>query len=1332
MKNYKKAVSGIAALAMVAGSVTVPMSVSADAAIAVEGGKATVGGQGAGVAMVAAYGEDGRLEKVTTKSLEAGESKDFDVAAGNKVFYWDGFDTMNAAAEAVTVTEEMAATATPSVTIEPTETETPEPNVTETPSVGGDDVIKSWKFDFGSAEDVAEGYTAVTADRDYMVAGDYGFLGLSQDDYKVGNRYDGFGLQKGQQITLAAGGGTGLNDGIGSVGEDSFGNAGDKYYPTRFALKVEDETYYRIKATVTTLDSTKDAKASLYTERKHPIYTEKTIPAGETVTSEFTIRVTPIYYQKSEPSGVIADGMVNVAVLGENTALASLEIEQVESATTLWVLGDSTVTDGNCNLPFWPLQNYTGVGTGLTKYLPSNVAMVNEGEGGLAANDNYHFNMVKSRIKAGDFLYLEYGHNHKSDSVTGYLGDLKKYYDACHDVGATLVVVGPIDRHNASQYDSTTNTWSSTLNGFSKGGKYYVDVLRTGGYDKANEFVSKAQTDINAAYAWADEVIAAGVSGNGVTDATFVDLNQPSLDWLTTISASGVVNDTEVKNSQALTNYYFQTGYGSTGTDGTHPNDTGAENLAYFFFTTADLKAYPELAPLMTNFADGATHEVPTPVSAEVINLGYPANDAWPKYIVPSDNPYPIVVKDIKVEDGLVVEANVEVLDNSVVPMTAYGIIVITVCDAEGNEVGKIYAKDQVDNSTGSGPQTIKNFTDDVNIEDGYTYTAKVWQALDTEEGLKVDTENNIAYSAVYTPTDIDTYILTGEDTDVETFSYYGSTTLTETSNWVYGGSSGKDLTLGTDSNGVTYATIASTGSGNSWFLMRPLDNLTGGTGNTGKYVVSADIIYENGSGCTVALAKNTTPNKSPFVADSYALFTIGSNGVVTVEGTEVGTISATSWTNLKYVLDMSAGVIEVSVGGSDPVVLDSPYYQSFTTPTLDTMNHFVMIGARTTAFGIKMSNLTVGKLKDKGATSTLTATVAADCEGMGSVYTTEEGVTASTVAKSSTATATAVANGGYVFTGWYNDGNLFSEDETVSLRLYKDVNLEATFAKQAGVEGVVNFAVAADKALLKVGGTATLSTVDVVDNAGNEVSYTAEDVTWATNAEGVNVADGVVTVSEDFAIEENSKTSVDVTATINNITKTYTLTIYSYAFYENATGGVISSGTWDGNTTAVAGSNVMVFPAGDKTFTYTLENAVTLDKTTTISYQAGAGGSASKLCGQPRYIEIYDSNGNRVVNEVLGYSWGSFYVGGSIAKDSVSGAAGEYANAAVVGKLTDAVEIKINTDGTGTVTFGGTSTDITINTDATDIASIKFMAKAGAPEYTARALGVTEVTILQ
>lgn len=55
------------------------------------------------------------------------------------------------------------------------------------------------------------------------------------------------------------------------------------------------------------------------------------------------------------------------SLLGDNAALSSLVIQQIDETgenkpTTLWVLGDSTVTDGNAALPYFDLQNYTGVG----------------------------------------------------------------------------------------------------------------------------------------------------------------------------------------------------------------------------------------------------------------------------------------------------------------------------------------------------------------------------------------------------------------------------------------------------------------------------------------------------------------------------------------------------------------------------------------------------------------------------------------------------------------------------------------------------------------------------------------------------------------------------------------------------------------------------------------------------------------------------------------------------------------------------------------------------------------------------------------------------------
>lgn len=52
----------------------------------------------------------------------------------------------------------------------------------------------------------------------------------------------------------------------------------------------------------------------------------------------------------------------------------------------------------------------------------------------------------KCKHGKGDFVYVQYGHNHKDDGPLGYLKAIPKYYEKAHSVGATTIYVGPIDR----------------------------------------------------------------------------------------------------------------------------------------------------------------------------------------------------------------------------------------------------------------------------------------------------------------------------------------------------------------------------------------------------------------------------------------------------------------------------------------------------------------------------------------------------------------------------------------------------------------------------------------------------------------------------------------------------------------------------------------------------------------------------------------------------------------------------------------------------------------------------------------------------------------------
>ncbi len=1149
----------------------------------------------------------------------------------------------------------------------------------ETPIFEGDTVLKEWKFDFGAADSTPEaGYTLVTPDINFAANKDgeyqYGFLGTDAEDYNLTNRYDGWTTQKGQTIELAAGGGTGLDDAIGVVGaggtadkggegNDIFGNKADKYYPTRFALKVEDDTYYRVKATVTTLDPTKDAKVSLYTERKHPIYTEKTITAGQTYTETFSVRVTPIYYQKSTPSGAIADEMLTVGVLGDNSALASLEIQQVQTIPTLWVLGDSTVTDGNTTLPFFPLQNYTGVGTGLTKYLRRDYVMVNEGEGGLDASDNNHFNMVKDRIKAGDYMYVEYGHNHKDDGPSGYKSHLDKYYNVCHAVGAKLIIVSPVQSVNS--WNTTTNKWNDRFGGennFEGAGRSYVE-----------------------------EKVAAGAD-----DIAFANLTKTSVAFVDKVTADG-------GNVSTAAQFYYQTSKNGK-TDASHPNDAGAENFAYCFFDAAkevtDTTQQAVLADLLENMTD----EQPNLVSADVVAGGV-GGTAWPEYTVPSSEKYPVKIDDVIFnDDGTIKQVDVTTRAAEI-KMESYGAIIITINNADGTEKGKLYAVNQVDNSTGYGPQTVSNFRaepDGLKLEEGDTYSVVVVEADANVQPVT----NGAVYSSVYKPTDVAEQLLVNERNEekYENFDYYGATYDGKTTDyiglndngWSWIGSAAHSFYLN-ESGGTKYVTITSDGGGSFY----PVKNLAKTIGTSGRYMFSADLQYLSGEGMTFKLVTGHDNNHRGGT-ESLILFTVGKDGKITSNGKDIGTISTTGFTNVQYILDTDKGTATVSVGGNEvgasaPVEIPLEGYQTTGLDVKPSKLTHILLGEDRKAFSVSVANLQVAKLKDKelpeytvttkannaengsvkvfagaptgfeleysdgnavvtapksdskatlievkrkadGTLESAKATPVTFADMLTKTIAAEEGSTLMlwdktdglkplatsivagventelTARLNTVVTAKAVAENGYVFMGWIDkSGTKVSDDAVYTFRLRDNTELTASFVKEPSVEDVTSFALSADKTTVKAvsGTTVNVNITDAKDADGTPIGIVKnEDAEWFCDETGVTVENGVVTFGDDFTMGTDETKTVTVKATLNGIEKSCSILATVYDYYEDFSGD-LAKANWFTNTGAgsasISDGELKAVGSGSSNNTYTgthfAAQADVADKLVTIKF---------------------------------------------------------------------------------------------------------------------------------
>ena len=124
-------------------------------------------------------------------------------------------------------------------------------------------------------------------------------LGTDEKAYEVGTHIDGIDTQEGQVVVVNSG----KKNTVTSATDDFLGAVGgapikgepaiEGDYPIRFSIDAENDHYYKVKVYVTGLNQTKDAVATVFSERRHPIITEEKIAAGETKEVEFTATTCP-------------------------------------------------------------------------------------------------------------------------------------------------------------------------------------------------------------------------------------------------------------------------------------------------------------------------------------------------------------------------------------------------------------------------------------------------------------------------------------------------------------------------------------------------------------------------------------------------------------------------------------------------------------------------------------------------------------------------------------------------------------------------------------------------------------------------------------------------------------------------------------------------------------------------------------------------------------------------------------------------------------------------------------------------------------------------------
>ncbi len=256
-----------------------------------------------------------------------------------------------------------------------------------------DQPATAFKFQFGAAK-AAPGYTLVAPGSAYSKSAGYGFEPGAT--VTAVTRDTGDLLQRGAVI------GSG---------------------PFAFSVAVPEGNY---RVTLTLGDPTAEASSTVKAETRRLVVEHVHTDAGKFATRTFTVNVRGPKIstggevnldsrERNLTTGeVIArhwDDKLTIALSDTHPALAALEIKKVDDAVTLFILGDSTVTDQGGGGSSW--------GQMAPRWFKPEVAVANHAESGETLKGflkERRWDKVLDSLKAGDYVIIEFGTNDSKNS----------------------------------------------------------------------------------------------------------------------------------------------------------------------------------------------------------------------------------------------------------------------------------------------------------------------------------------------------------------------------------------------------------------------------------------------------------------------------------------------------------------------------------------------------------------------------------------------------------------------------------------------------------------------------------------------------------------------------------------------------------------------------------------------------------------------------------------------------------------------------------------------------------------------------------------------------
>ena len=174
------------------------------------------------------------------------------------------------------------------------------------------------------------------------------------------------------------------------------------------------------------------------------------INLGKGESTDITFNVSVCDYHKNNEDYTNVNGVeIDIMCDGDFTALSAVSPVNIP---TVYIAGDSTVTDQPAEYPYNATSTYCGWGQMFPQFLNAGIAVENHAQSGSTTEDfkNVNFTAFKDKIKKGDFLIIEFGHNDQKidtlDAFGGYTENLKYFVNFVREKCANPIICSPINR----------------------------------------------------------------------------------------------------------------------------------------------------------------------------------------------------------------------------------------------------------------------------------------------------------------------------------------------------------------------------------------------------------------------------------------------------------------------------------------------------------------------------------------------------------------------------------------------------------------------------------------------------------------------------------------------------------------------------------------------------------------------------------------------------------------------------------------------------------------------------------------------------------------------